>query len=325
MKVAALIHFYLPWRCAGSEVVAAELLEAAVAAGHDVTVYCTHSTADRNWTGHEPDTMWGGVKVTRHKNVILAGQAMMRDKPDVVVSHHQHVMYAVRKARTIKARSVFLVHNPLDLNRRPLAMRPDLVVFNSDHVRETLAKFGTPRQSMTFHPPITPDRHRTESTGDAITLVNLNADKGAELFYALAKAEPGRRFLGVVGAHGVQIVRRNLPNVTIMEHTPDMRKVWASTRVLLMPSFVESYGLVAQEAGLNGIPTIAHPTPGLVENLGPGGMFADRDDVTEWRLMLSRLDRPDDYYRASLYALNRADEAMRQTSDTLKMWVEWLG
>lgn len=325
MKVAALVHFSMPWRNAGSETVLHELLKAAAAAGHDTHLYCTHKDAAHNWTGNEPDIELDGVTVSRHKNVILAAQRMTADKPDVVVSHHQHILVAVRKARAIKARSVFLVHNPLDLNQRPLRSRPDLVVFNSDHVREALAKFGTPKESMTFHPPLTPERHRTETTGAAVTLVNLNKDKGVELFYRLAEMEPSRKFLGVVGAHGVQVIRRDLPNVTIMDHTPDMRTVWAATRVLLMPSSVESYGLVAQEAGLNGIPTIAHPTPGLVENIGEGGMFADRDDTHQWQHLLGLLDRPDDYYRASLYAMQRADEAMRDTRDTLKLWLEWLG
>lgn len=325
MKVAALVHFSHPWRMAGSETVLHELLKAASLAGHDVHLYCTHEFADKNWTGKEPVITYDGITISRHRNVITAAQVMANNKPNVVVSHHQHVLYAIRKARVLKARSVFLVHNPLDLNQRPLAMKPDLVVFNSDHVRETLSKFGEPRQSMTFHPPLTPDRHRVEKTGDRLTLVNLNRDKGSELFYRLAELEPNRKFLGVIGAHGVQYVRRDLPNVQIMDHTPDMKTVWAQTRVLLMPSSVESYGLTAPEAGLNGIPTIAHPTPGLVENIGDGGLFADRDDPHHWRTILTRLDSPDEYYRASLYALQRADEALRETSDTLKMWVEWLG
>lgn len=324
MRVSALVHFSYPWRAAGSETVLSDLMSAAARAGHDTHVWCTHRDAEHNWVGNEPDIVWDGVPVSRVRNVLLGSRAVQAWKPDVIVSHHQHVLFAVKLARKVGARSVFLVHNPLPLNERPLRSRPDLVIFNSDHVAETLSVYGTPKASMTFHPPLTPDRHKVAATGDAITLVNLNRDKGAELFYSLAAAEPHRRFLGVVGAHGVQVVKRNLPNVTIMAHTPNMTEVWSQTRVLLMPSSVESYGLVAQEAGLNGIPTIAHPTPGLVENLGGGGMFCDRDNVEEWRMMLQRLDRHEEYAHASEYATARADQAMAATRQTLTDWTDWL-
>lgn len=325
MKIAALVHFYMPWRCAGSETVAHELLKAAVEAGHDVRVWCTHKDADRQWSGLEPDTMLDGVRVTRVRNAIRGRAQVQAWRPKVLLSHHQHTLIALKSAKAIDARSVFCVHNDMDLNKPLLRMRPDLVIFNADWVRESLSRFGTPRESMTFHPPVTPDRHCVLNTGDAITLVNLNRDKGAELFYALAEAEPDRQFLGVVGGHGPQVIRKRLPNVTIHPHTPNMAQVWSQTRILLMPSIYESYGLVAQEAGLNGIPTIANPTPGLLENLGKGGLFADRDRLEEWRTQLRRLDSTTAYNKASDYALERANQAMDDTRDTLKRWVEWIG
>lgn len=325
MRVAALVHFSMPFRCAGSETVLHELMRAAADAGHETTVWCTHKDSEHAWRGTEPDTELEGVRIVRVRNQIIAGPQLARWKPDVVVTHHQHATHAIRLARQMQARSVFTVHNNFDINRRPLRARPDLVVYNSDWVRESLiGKFGKPNASMTFHPPLTPDRHRVSGTGDAITLCNLNKDKGAHLFYELAAAEPDRQFIGVVGGHGVQIIR-HLPNVQIMEHHPDMKRVWSETRVLVMPSVQESYGLTAVEAGLNGIPTIAHPTDGLMENLGPGGLFADRDSVSEWRHQLALLDDPTAFQEASEYAKDRAEDALTQTHDTLKKWVEWIG
>jgi glycosyltransferase involved in cell wall biosynthesis len=54
------------------------------------------------------------------------------------------------------------------------------------------------------------------------------------------------------------------------------------TRVLLMPSRYESYGRTAIEAAASGIPTIAHPTPGLREALGAAGIYANRDNPDDW-------------------------------------------
>lgn len=325
MKIAALAHFFYPWRPAGSETVLLELLKAADQAGHEVVVWCTHKDAMHSWRGTEPETIYEGIRVIRVRNSIVGGQKLKSWRPDVVVSHHQHTVQAIKTARLIKARSVFLVHNSYDLNRHPLRANPDLVIWNSNHVAEALSKFGTGAEQMIFHPPITPDRHLVPSTGDAYTLINLNAHKGAELFYSLADAEPDRKFIGVIGAHGDQIVRRNIPNVTILDTNPDMKRVWSRTRVLLMPSEFESYGLTAVEAGINGIPTIAHPTAGLQENLGPDGWFADRDDLSAWQKMLGGLDDPDTYKQASGDALKLAEVAMRDTQEALHRWLDWIG
>lgn len=325
MRVVALVHFSMPWRCAGSETVIHELLRHAANDGHSVTLYCTNRDAQRTWTGREPVEWLDGVELVRCRNVIMASRQAAATRPDVVVSHHQHAAHAIRSAKTMGARSVYLTHNQMDINGRPLALLPDLVIHNSQWVKESLEeRFTVPPESMVFHPPLTPDRHVVQATGDAITLVNLNQDKGALVFYDLAARMPDRKFLGVIGGHGEQIIRRNLPNVTIWDHDPDMRKVWAQTRVLLMPSVYESYGLVAVEAGLNGIPTIANPTPGLVENLGNGGMFADRETWQEWAEMFTRLDDTETYLTHSAYATARAADAVAATRDTLKQWGQWV-
>jgi glycosyltransferase involved in cell wall biosynthesis len=325
MKVAALAHFALPFRAAGSEVVIHELLKAAAAAGHETVMWCTQKDSETNWVGREPDVTVDGVTIKRVRNVIVGKGQMGRWRPDVVVTHHDHATFGIKTARLVGARSVFLTHNDMDVARRPLQTGPDLVIHNSEWVAESLLRFGEPKQSMVFHPPLTPDRHKVDTTGDAITLVNLNEHKGAHLFYQLAERMPDHQFLGVVGGHGVQVVRHGLPNVTIADHNPDMRPVWSATRVLLMPSVYESYGLVAVEAGLNGIPTIANPTPGLLENLGKGGIFAGRDNPDVWVKYLEQLDDPNYYRTVSDYARTRADAAAKKTGDTLTRWVEWVG
>ena len=60
---------------------------------------------------------------------------------------------------------------------------------------------------------------------------------------------------------------------------------------------MESYGRVAVEAACCGIPTIAHPTPGLVESLGEAGIFVDRNDHARYAAEIERLMSDDLYYR----------------------------
>lgn len=317
VRVAALVHFAMPWRNAGSETVLHELLKHAAANGHETTCVVTDC-------GLGPPETFDGVDLLRVKNVIQGGRLVGGMRPDVIVSHHQHVLHALRTARLVNARSVYLIHNDMDLNRRPLLLRPDLVIFNSAWVRDSLRRFGTPADEFVMHPPLTPERHRVTSTGDAITLINLNEHKGSRIFYELARRNRDRKFLGVVGGHGVQIIDSSLPNVDIIEHDANMRRVWERTRTLLMPSIYESYGLVAVEAAVNGIPTIANRTPGLIENLGSDGLFAERDDLHEWETHLIRLDDSGVYAHESAKASKLADTAMTATRDTLNTWLSWL-
>lgn len=324
MRVAALVHFSQPYRMAGSEVVLHELMKAAATKGHDAYVWCTHRDSERVWRGQYAPERFDGVKVHRVGNPLMAAKAVAWWRPDVLVTHHQHATLALKVAQKTGARSVYLTHNQMDINARPLRAKPDLVIHNTEWVRESLQRFGKQKLEFVFHPPLTPERHRVRSTGDAYTLINMNRDKGADLFYQLAEQLPDRKFLGVEGGHGPQLLRRKLSNVDILRHGPNMKPVWSSTRVLLMPSVYESYGLTAVEAGINAIPTIANPTPGLVENIGPGGLFADRDNPQEWVNHIEALDNPTVFEQASGYASQLADTAMDATRQNLDTWCQWL-
>jgi len=160
------------------------------------------------------------------------------------------------------------------------------------------------------------DEYRT-TPGEKVTLVNLNESKGAHVFYALAERMPDIRFLGVIGAYGEQTVR-DLPNVEIRPHGTDMRAVYGSTRLLLMPSSYESWGRVGVEAMCSGIPVIAHPTPGLLEALGDAGTFCDRDDLDSWEVAVRRLLEGRRWVSASRRATARA--AQLDPAEDLNAW-----
>src|SRR5690606_11368876 len=99
--------------------------------------------------------------------------------------------------------------------------------------------------SVVIPPPVDPAQHRTRRTGDLITIVNLNTDKGVDLFWALTAAEFHRRFFVVVGGWGRQMIRTRFNVEVIRRPVTDMRTVWARTRVLFMPSVAETWGRVA--------------------------------------------------------------------------------
>jgi glycosyltransferase involved in cell wall biosynthesis len=122
----------------------------------------------------------------------------------------------------------------------------------------------------------------------------------------------------VHGSYGEQIVRA-LPNVELREHGTDMRAVYRSSRLVLMPSRYESWGRVGVEAMASGIPVLAHPTPGLHESLGEAGIYLDRDDPAAWITAIRELlEEPARWRAASRKA--RARSAQLDPDEDLARW-----
>ncbi len=73
-------------------------------------------------------------------------------------------------------------------------------------------------------------------------------------------------------SRGLGSERNSLSNVVVTEHTDDMRPVYGRARLLLAPSlWWETFGRVAIEAMINGIPVIASKRGGLPEAIGDAG------------------------------------------------------
>lgn len=301
MRVLAMIPDYPP-RGVGSWVMTHNLLRALVAKGHSVDVVLAMAQGDP----YEVD----GVRVWPHRD--KSDPFRFVDDASVIVTHVESAgrPIALGDARGVPV--VQIAHNAGAFTESALRRRSAaLTVFNSRHVAERMA--GLCVRSLVIHPPVDPAEYTTDP-GDAVTLVNLSENKGAETFYSLAERFPDRPFLGVRGGYGVQVTPRgpdDVPNVTVLAHVPpdQMRdQVYARTRVLLMPSAQESWGRVGIEAMSSGIPVIAAPTAGLRESLGDAGLFADRDDLDGWEQALRRLLDGRRWKAASRKAKARAAE-----------------
>src|SRR5690606_28609080 len=272
LRVVAVVHYYPPAHRAGAELMLHALLRALAERGHQVEVWATDE---------ETDAEVDGIRVH-------AGTPR-RVRADVVVSHLKSVPLARRLARVAGARLVQVLHSAAPWIGAEAAKGAALFVANTEHVAVALR----PRmrgKHVVVHPPVWAEEHAT-TPGECVTLVNPLPAKGAEVFYQLAERFPDVRFLAVEGGYQrPEQIRRDLPNVEWQPHTGDMRNdVWARTRVLLMPSVEESYGMCAVEAAASGIPTIAHPTDGLKEALGDAGTYVDRDDIDAWEQALRPL------------------------------------
>lgn len=269
-----------------------------VTQGHHVDVLIPVSDA----TSYE----YEGVSVS--KDTFKLREPIIKNA-DVVISHLDRAGKALNLCEYYRKPYIQIIHNSnrftiLDAKyEKSKAEKWNIgVVYNSCFTRDAM-RYLAP--GVVVHPPVNPKRYKVTRIGDRLTLINLFHRKGTDVFFQLARLMPDRSFLGVEGAYGKQD-KMEMPNIKYMANGPDMKKVYAQTRILLMPSKYESYGRTAVEAMCSGIPVIASPTPGLKESLGSAGIFAETD--AEWVEAIRRLDDKDEYDTASKKCLDRFRE-----------------
>ena len=145
-----------------------------------------------------------------------------------------------------------------------------------------------------------------EFSGDCITLVNANQNKGVAQFIALARRMPERKFLGVIPYYGELSLPPAPDNIEWIPFDDDIRNILKRTRILVMPSYYESFGRIAVEAMYNGIPVIysrpatkpKYPggsTEGVQAWISPAGIPCNRENVEEWVSAINDLDSEETY------------------------------
>lgn len=317
MKIFVYVHMWPPNHCAGSEVTVHAAMRELVSRGHEVT-----TIADQTPESYE----YEGVKVLsvkrdqyHHANIREAAQGS-----DILITHLDCTSLAMQLHLDMHRPLVHFVHNHLQIGFHSVPPnKAQLLIYNSDWIakRQEYKDKPWPGASVVIHPIVEPDRYKCKP-GTKITLCNPTDGKGIATLHKLAEAMPDYEFLVVEGIYGEQIAPPNLgdewvlahPNVEHMKNSPDFRDVLRKTKVLLMPSNYESYGRCAVEAACAGIPSIVHPTEGLLESLNAertptdeelqggwvsgAGVFCDRADVPSWKAQIERLYSDEVYYRS---------------------------
>lgn len=236
---------------------------------------------------------------------------------DVMLTQLDATMDAQLLAASYQTPLVQYVHSASQIDS--LGVMPScsaLVVFNSQHVAD--ARSDWPGPSLVMRPPIDADRVRVEP-GACTTLLNLSPQKGGAVLWSLAREMETTPFLGVMGAYGEQVITpKGLalgpfekaetglpPNLSVIAPQRDVREALRYTRQLLVLSTSETYGRVAAEAALSGIPTIAVDTPGLRDCLGDDATWIDREDYSSIRKAIRGGYEGDAWEFRSLDALRR--------------------
>jgi glycosyltransferase involved in cell wall biosynthesis len=253
-----------------------------VSRGHEVRVILNQAARHKIKVPYEID----GVLVTGPTDCI--DQFLW---PDVLLTHLEYTGPTLALANNSLCRrpAIQFVHGD---KRYPSVDNAKYarVVYNSKWIAE---KLNYKWDSLTFQPFCDYDHINVNDNpidNEYITLVNLNENKGGKIFWDIARAMPDKKFLGVVGGYDEQFIE-SLPNVKVVPNTSDIRKYLKQTRVLIMPSEYESWGMIATEAMCNGIPVVCTDTPGLLENCGSAGNYIhDRSNITMWFNAISALD-----------------------------------
>ncbi len=241
---------------------------------------------------------------------------------DIMLTHLEYTNITIQWGRIFKKPVIYISHNThFDayhfLNDNPLVG----IIYNSEAMK---GQSPFTNRCIVLHPSV--DHNKFNVSKDPIkapfiTMINCNENKGGRLLMRLAKEMPDRKFLAVRGSYDEQFIP-DLPNVTIRPNSPDILPDYEQTRILLMPSRYESWGMTATEAMSNGIPVIACPTFGLKENLGEAGIFiparaemesetdhdGDSYDIKPMIKAIKSLDKADNYHKWSVAGRKRAAE-----------------
>lgn len=308
VQVLAVVHGWFPHLAAGSERMLQHMLDALPRDEFDIRIL---SFGQCEQVLFETDYVYDGIPVKIGYTPDFV--------PDLIITHHGPGARVTESlAEDFPGVAIVAVfHNERYDIPDIVGLNADLNVYNTHWVADAIQIPG-----IVVHPPVEWDRHYVEQTGDCVTLVNLQENKGVRTFKDLAARMHSAHFLGVLGTHGKQEVSP-AERIEIMQTTQDMRDVWSRSRVVLMPSEYESYGMVAAEACVSGIPVIAHPTPGLTECLDWAGIFIDRADVPGYERALNLLLTDQNHYqeRSAMAAL-RARELVSQSQQELSTFVD---
>lgn len=265
-------------------------------------------------------------------------------RPDIVVAQDGQILEIADAFNDLGIPVVGYMHGPPQTWQyagRP-AMTADLkmlgYIANSEYTARMFREsFGLPCDII--RPMFKKDNYTVARTPKHVSFINPTQEKGVELALAVAGLLPHIPFLFVLG--WPLPVRDNLklrkalaalPNVSLHDRVTDMRIIYRTTRILLVPSqgsgnWKETWGRVASEAHYSGIPVVGSDCGGLPEAVGPGGEVLGAGDPPEkWAAAIDRLWRDEPYYAAkSRAALEFSTRPELDSAQQVKTLLDILG
>lgn len=224
-------------------------------------------------------------------------------QPDVVLGHDTHICPLLNYSADQGYPSFYFAHNLGDLEKEYLIPDKIQVIANSPFIASIASQLTSNKIEVVVPFLDLCQYEVTKRERRYITFINPIPEKGVEVAIKIARSLPQENFLFVKGKWGGDQglylkLADSLPNVEIWDNQEDMRRVYAVTDILLVPSlFIETFGRVIIEAQANGIPVIASSVGGIPYTLGQGGILVDsKNDPQPYINALQRLRTDEDYY-----------------------------
>jgi glycosyltransferase involved in cell wall biosynthesis len=291
------VHAYLPQLLGGVEQTSFELVRRLARSGHESAILCGLNKHDAVWVKTRIIGKLGGREFRRQRyrgSPVYRGydpqnglsQVLTDFSPDaIVIAGNTTVSFelAAQAARS-GVPCAYYFHDIKTLRnlQAPQLLDGIRLIANSRFTAGVVSQcLG--RDAAVLTPLIDADSYRTPTSGRHVTIVNPRRIKGGQTAFDVAQACPDIPFQFVEAwseedslLSDLRKSARRLPNVQWLRPTLHMRKIYATTRVLLAPSECEeSWGRVASEAQVSGIPVLASAIGGLPEAVGPGGILIE--------------------------------------------------
>jgi glycosyltransferase involved in cell wall biosynthesis len=280
------------------------LLESLAHEGHDCLALCSASPPGACFAGIAVRGMPPGAD-HEERSAFLFSSLKEFDPDIILVSSSKHT-YALATALQFAAdRVIYLVHShdalPFGLIRGARAV-VTVSVYSQEYLR---VHAGIEAVHLRF-PVYGEGPYPILGCFDrgCVTLIKSSAGKGVDVFLDLAEGFPEQQFAAVRWAAGEEALSRmaQLGNVQVWDPHPDIEEILRRTRIVLAPSREpETFGLIAPEAMLRGIPVVASDAGGLPEaKLGVDYLLPIEPGLARWGETLGRLlsDR-NEYERCS--------------------------
>jgi glycosyltransferase involved in cell wall biosynthesis len=265
-------------------------------------------------------------KYGKNTNIIITTDPseMLSFNPDLVITQQKSISFALDNANKYNYDIFVLIHGPNQF--RGYHPRCKLLIYNSDSLMEEERKSVDKRiDRMVLHPTINKSDTRSVDGGKNNKYISFvgsnsyNLIKGSDLFVGLAKSYPDKHFLHVskytpvdykkdsyfsmkippvTPSEYCSLTINDIPNLKIVDQTNDISSIYKDTRILVVPSLVESYGRVAVEASINGIPVICSDLPGLHDSTFDLSYYVkDYRNVAAFREAIDAVESNYDYYQ----------------------------
>ena len=253
---------------------------------------------------------------------------------DLVITHLDFAFETVNYCLEINKPVIMIFHNSIEQYNPFIENENVIKIFNSNFVKKDYLNRGlVPVNSHLIYPYVDFQKYskfkKHTKKRQYITLINPSENKGADVVLRLAQNNKNRKFLIVEGGYyphqqSYYINKfSSLPNCHVIENTSTIIKdVYSKSRIVMMPSIYESYGMVAAEASCMGIPIIVNDnSEGLKENLGKLCLGGYDKEIESYQHIIDSLDISQNYHIWSNYYYDVAEERFNEIQKQMNHFI----